>query len=309
MKFAILGAGGIGGYVGGRLLEAGHEVTLLARGRHLQALQNEGLRIESPDGDAMLGAVRATDDIEAIGPVDIVLATVKLPDLAPLAAKLPALLTPSSRVVTLQNGIDAKPILSRHVDPAVIAPGVIYLAAYIKQPGVIMTPGGKHEMLVDALNGDATMTAFFAAIAEAKAIDATPTQDGARTLWEKFAAQCSIAAVTAITRMSLGGVFGSAEATALLRQLLGEAIAVAKSEGVTLDDGYAARAMDLYSRQPAAQSSSLLVDLLAGKQTELAWLSGRLHELGAQNGVETPGHSLVWRALAAYRDGRPEHAL
>lgn len=309
MKIAVLGAGGIGGYIGGRLAEAGHDVSLVARGSHLQAINENGLKIESPLGDAHLKDIRALEQIAMVGKVDLVLVTVKLPDLDEIAKEIPALLMPSTRVVTLQNGVDAKPMIGRYVDPAIIAQGVIYLAAYIKEPGTIMTPGGKHSMIVDALDGDPTMQNFFKAIDGATAIDVTPVTNSNKVVWGKFTAQSSIAAITSVTRMSLGGVFKSAHATKLLNQLLDEAIAVAVAHNIELDPDHADKVIDLYSKQPAAQSSSLIVDILADKPTELAWLSGRVHELGLEKSVATPAHSLVWNALFDYKDGRPEFAL
>ncbi|MEM8542145.1 MAG: 2-dehydropantoate 2-reductase [Pseudomonadota bacterium] len=309
MKIAVLGAGGIGGYIGGRLAEIGHDVCLVARGRHLKAITEKGLNIESPLGDAHLKDIKAVEQIADVGTVDLVLVTVKLPALDEIAQKIPSLLTPTTRIVTLQNGVDAKPMIGQYVDPAIIAQGVIYLAAYIKEPGIIMTPGGKHQMLVDQLGDDQTMRTFFDAIGEATAIDVTPVEDSDKTVWGKFTAQSSIAAITAITRMSLGGVFSSTHATELLNQLLAESIAVAAAYGVELDPDHAENVIDLYSKQPAAQSSSLIVDILAGKPTELEWLSGRVHTLGLETGTPTPAHSLVWNALFDYKDSRPEYAL
>lgn len=303
MKFAIIGAGGIGGYIGGRLAEVGHDVTLVARGAHLDALQQNGLRIKSPHGDAYVPDIQATEDIESIGPVDIIIAAVKLPDLDAAAQRFPALVHDDTRVITLQNGIDAKSIVGAYVPPDRIAQGIIYLAAYIQEPGVIGTPGGKHLMLVDALNGDAPLAAAFDAIDATQALDVTRAADGDTLVWQKFTAQASIAGITALTRLPLGGVFASPEAEALLRQLFEEALAVADAKGIALDPGHLETSIGLYKQQPGAQSSSLLVDIEAGKPTELEWLSGRVHALGRDLNVPTPAHSAAWLALAPFRNG------
>ena len=305
MRVAIIGAGGIGGYVGGRLAGAGHNVTLVARGRHLEVLQSQGLFIESPHGSVHLSEISATDRISDIGAVDVVIATVKMPDLDAAAREFPGLLGPSTRIVTLQNGIDARDTIGRHVDPEVVAQGVIYLAAQIKEPGTISTPGGKHMMLIDALQGDTTMAAFFEAVEQSRALDVTPVPDGDKIVWAKFTAQASIAAITALTRLPLGGVFASPEATRLLRQLLEESIDVANARGIALEGDHADASMALYRGQPGAQSSSLLNDINGGKATELAWLSGRVHQLGQELGVPTPGHSQAWLALAPFQNGPP----
>ena len=305
MRIAIIGAGGIGGYIGGRLAEAGHEVVLVARGRHMQAIRSSGLSISSPLGNAHINDIPCTDNIAGIGPVDIIVAAVKLPDLDAAARDFPALVTKSTRIVTLQNGIDARDIIGAYVDPAKVAQGVIYLAAYIDAPGHIMTPGGKHLMLIDALDGDETMANFFRAIDETIALDVTPVPDGDKIVWQKFTAQASIAAVTALTRLPLGGVFASDEATDLLRQLFSEAVAVADARGIDLPPDHLETSISLYAAQPGAQSSSLLVDINGGKPSELTWLSGKVHRLGAELGVPTPAHSVAWHALAPFKDGPP----
>ncbi len=305
MKIAVLGAGGIGGYIGGRLAEAGHDVTLVARGDHFSAIQSRGLFIESPLGDAHLPDIKAVEHIKDVGTADFIFATVKLPDLDNVARQIPKLLTPRSRVITLQNGIDAKSIVAKYVNPMIVAQGVIYLASYIKEPGIVASPGGKHQMLVDPLFGDQTMAALFDVIDHTVALDVTPVENSDKTVWSKFTAQASIAGITALSRLNLGGVFASAEATGLLRKLLSEAIAVANTKGIVMDDTHADAVIELYGAQPATQSSSLLVDIERSKQTELAWLSGRIHQLGQELDIPTPAHSTVWAALAPYKDGPP----
>ncbi len=158
-------------------------------------------------------------------------------------------------------------------------------------------------MLVDDLNGDATMAAFFDEIDRAEAIDVTRSRDAEKVVWSKFTAQASIAGVTALTRLPLGGVFASQEAKVLLAQMIDEAIAVASAKGIQLDPDHRETVFRTYGAQPGAQSSSLLVDIEAGKPTELQWLSGRVHALGKELGVPTPAHSVTWNALAAVRDG------
>ncbi|MEO0945378.1 MAG: ketopantoate reductase C-terminal domain-containing protein [Pseudomonadota bacterium] len=158
---------------------------------------------------------------------------------------------------------------------------------------------------VDALDGDATMTEFFDAVDATEALDVTRVPDGDTIVWQKFTAQASIAGITALTRLPLGGVFASTEAEILLRQMFEEALEVAAAKGITLAPDHLDTSLNLYKQQPGAQSSSLLVDIEAGKPTELEWLSGRVHALGLELGVPTPAHSAAWLALAAFKDGPP----
>lgn len=305
MKIAIMGAGGIGGYVGGRLAEAGEDVHLIARGRHLEALKTNGLQIESPHGNVSLSSIAATAHPTEIGPVDLIIFTVKLGDTDGAARKMMPMVGDDTVIVTLQNGIDAKDTIGRHVDKDRVAAGIVYLAAYIKRPGVITNPGGAHRIVIDRLSGHPTLEALFEAGQRAKAIDLLPTDDGEHTVWGKFIALVAFAGATSIARLPIGAVYQNSDLLAFMRQLLDENIAVARARGLDFDEGHADKTIELFREQPYEQKSSMLVDLEAGKPLELAWLSGRVHELGKELGIPTPGNSAVWAALSSYKDGPP----
>ncbi len=308
MKIAIMGAGGIGGYVGGRLAEAGEDVHLIARGRHLDALKKSGLQIKSPHGDVTLGSIGATANPAETGPVDLIIFTVKLGDTDVAARTMLPMVGEDTVVVTLQNGIDAKNAIGRHVDKNRIAAGIVYLAAYIKEPGVITNPGGAHRIVIDRLAGHPTLEALFEAGQRAKAIDLLPTDDGEHTVWGKFIALVAFAGATSIARLPIGAVYENPDLLAFMRQLLDENVAVARARGLDFDSDHADKTIELFRAQPYEQKSSMLVDLEAGKPLELAWLSGRVHALGEELGVPTPGNSAVWAALSSYKDGPPAKA-
>lgn len=306
MKIAVMGAGGIGGYLGGRLAEAGETVHLIGRGRHLDAIRRDGLTIESPHGDLALSAISATDDPGDVGPVDLVLFTVKVRDAAAAAKAIRPMVGDGTRVVTLQNGIDAPDIVGAAVGREKVAPGIIYLAAYIKEPGVIFNPGGIHRMVVDRKGDDPVMGAFFEACDRAIGVEAIPTDDPEHTLWHKFIAMVGFSGVTTITRLPVGAVYENPHALAFMRQLIDEAVAIAQARGLSFDGTHTDDTIDLFRKQPYVQKSSMLVDLEAGKPLELAAMSGRLHELGLAHGIPTPANSAVLAALAAHADGPPK---
>lgn len=306
MKIAVLGAGGIGGYVGGRLAEAGEDVSFVARGGHLSAIRKDGLRIVSPHGDVHLSNAFATDDPAEIGPVDLVMFTVKLGDADAAAQSLAPLIGADTKIVTLQNGIDSKSIIARHVDRDRIAAGIIYLAAYITAPGEISNPGGVHKLVIDGLGGDTVMKRFFDACARCVAIDATPTDEPEKTVWGKFVALVAFSGVTSITRLPIGAVYENSDSLAFMRQLLEENVKIAQASGLDFDAAHADATIELFRNQPYGQKSSMLVDLEAGKPLELEWLSGRVHALGRELGIETPANSAVWAALSPYRNGPPK---
>ena len=305
MKIAVMGAGGVGGYVGGRLAEAGEDVTLIARGVHLAALRERGLRIESPYGDAVLADIKATDDPGAVGPVDLVLFTVKLGDTDAAAAMLGPLVGPATRVLTLQNGVDSRDMVGRHVAADCIAVGIIYLAAQITGPGVIGSPGGVSRIHAGTLHGDATLVAFGDACAGAVGLEAEMEDDATRAVWFKFVGLVAFSGVTAISRLPIGAVFETPATRDFMARLLDEAIAVAGARGLDFGADDAARIMSLYENQPYEHRASMAVDLVRGRPLELPWLSGRVAELGREFGIATPANDAVVAALAAYVDGVP----
>ena len=305
MKIAVMGAGGIGGYVGGRLAEAGEEVSLIARGAHLAALKTYGLTIESPHGNLMLRDIRAVAEPADVGPVDLVLFTVKLTDADTAARAMVPLVAPQTMIITLQNGIDSKEIIGRYVDPAQVATGIIYLAAYIKEPGTIINPGGLHRMVIERMDDNLVMAAFLAACERAVGIEAFPADNIEHMLWDKFILLIAFAGATCISRLPIGAVCRQPETLDFMRQLVDEAVAVARAMGQDFDDTHRERVIALSRSQPYEQKASMLVDLEAGRPLELPWLHGKVVALGARFGIPTPASAAVAAALVPYVDGPP----
>lgn len=304
MHIAIMGSGGVGAYVGARLLAAGEPVSFVARGAHLQALQQGGLHIDSPLHPIHLPKVQATDDPAQVGPVDLVVFAVKLWDSDAAAKAMLPMVGPHTRVLTLQNGIDSIDMLARHAARSQLVAGVIYLSAVIARPGVIASPGGFHRIVLDRCAGDTTVAAFCAACERADALDATASDTISTVVWEKFIALASVSATTSLLRARMGEILQHAETRALQQQLIEEAVAVGRAAGVPLRDGLAGEVMGKLAAMPPSFRSSMAEDLERGKPLELRWLSGRVHQLGQQLGVPTPGHSVVYRALVLQVAGR-----
>ncbi len=304
MKIAIMGAGAIGGYVGGRLAQAGEDVHLIARGAHLAALREDGLKIESPHGDAVLPDIHATDDPADIGPADVVIFAVKLGDTDAAARALAPMVAADTRIVTLQNGIDSRAMIGRRVAAAQIAAGIAYLGAEIKGPGVISNPGGRHSLVVDALGGDPVMANFFAACGRAPNLDAEATDDIDHTVWHKFIALVAFSGVTTLTRCPIGAVYENPQSLAFIRALLAENLAIARACGQDFAIDHADTVVEFFGSQPYAQKSSMLIDLEAGKPLELPWLASRIVELGREHNVPTPANAAVVAALAPHVSGR-----
>ena len=166
----------------------------------LGAIRDTGLRIESPYGDAHLTSVAATDDPSTVGPVDVVIFTVKLFDTEAAAERLAPLIGERTRVVTLQNGIDSRAMIARHVPAERIVAGCIYVSAAIGAPGVIRSPGGPQRMIVDGLGGDPGIAALVAACSRAPGLEASATDAIAPSIWEKFVTLAAFSGATCLTR-------------------------------------------------------------------------------------------------------------
>jgi len=309
MKIAVMGAGGVGGYVGARLQAAGEDIAYIARGAHLAALRKDGLRLEHADenlaeGNLHLPQVVASDKPQDLGQVDVVLFAVKLWDVEQAARELPPLLAAHTRVITLQNGIDSVDMVAQHVPRDQVIGGSIYVSAVIARPGVISSVGAFHRIVVDAAGGDRVVADFVAACDRAAGVDCVATDAIERALWEKFVALSSISGATSLMRSTAGPIVGNAESREFLRQLVAEGIAVAKAAGIALPDDYFDATMAKFAGLPAGFRASMAEDLERGKPLELKWLSGRMHGLGLQYGVPTPAHSAVYRALVLHVDGR-----
>ena len=292
MRIAMIGAGGIGGYVGARLAEAGGDVSFIARGAHLQAMRQGGLRIQSDLGNILLSNVSASDAPADIGPVDLVIFAVKLYDAEKAAAALGPLIGGNTRVLTLQNGIDGIGILRRHVPGDRVIGGATYLSAFIKQPGEVVHAGGLLDILVGG-HRDPVIKDLQALCDRAVGLELKPVADIEDVLWEKFVTLAAFSGGTSLMRSGIGPILDDPEARILIEQLRDEGMA----------EGFEGRVMTRWTAFPRHVKSSMANDLERGKPIEVAWLSGRMHALGIEFGIATPGHTAVFRALHLYAAG------
>ncbi|MDE2980540.1 MAG: 2-dehydropantoate 2-reductase [Gemmatimonadota bacterium] len=298
MKIAIYGAGGAGGYYGGVLARTGQEVALLARGDHLAAIRNSGLRVRSPRGDFLVRPAAATDDPGEIGPVDVVIVAVKSLHLPAVRDGITPLLGPETLVVPFLNGVDAPEALVPAVGRARMGKGLTRIMSEIAAPGVIRHIGVDPYVAIGEWDGtpSARVEALVAALRDA-AVDAEVPSDIDAALWLKFLFICSVGGVGAACRMPLGPVRTLPETRALLWRAMEEIVAVAAAHGVSLPDDAVSFAMNTVDTFPAEGTSSLQRDIVAGVPSELDAWSGAAVRLGAEAGVPTPVHSFIHSVL------------
>ena len=303
MRVAVVGAGGVGGYFGGRLAAAGIDVVFLARGAHLDALRTSGLRILSFAGDLHLPRVAATDDPAAVGPVDVVLFTVKLYDAEPAAQRLGPLIGPDTIVVPLQNGVDTVDLVARAVGRDHTGGGTTYIGAVIAEPGVIHH-SALGRMLFGELDGRRSprLERLLAACTEA-GIKAAVSDNIEVDIWTKFVRLSVFSGMTALTRSPIGPIVGDPELFAMLEDAVAEVMAVARARGVAVPAKILDDVDQSFVTLPPHMKSSLLEDLERGRRLELPWLSGAVVRLGRESGIDTPVHRFITLALKLHTDG------
>ena len=300
MKIAVMGTGAVGGYFGGRLAQAGEDIAFIARGRQLAALREHGLRIESPRGGFQLRPVRATDDPSEIGPVELVIFTVKLWSTDEAAGGLAPLIGPETAVMSLQNGVEANEALARAVGREHLIGGVCYIAASLDEPGVVRQSGPMARLVFGEPGGGKTRRAeaFLAACSRAKEwFDAELSGDIDRILWEKFVFIVGLSGMTSLTRKSIGPIRSDPDTRAMLLEVLREAVAVGRAKGVNLAPDFAEQRLAFADTLPPGMTSSMHNDLERGNRLEVSWLSGAVVRLGRAAGIPTPANGAIYAAL------------
>jgi 2-dehydropantoate 2-reductase len=304
MRIAVMGTGGVGGYFGARLADHGHDVAFIARGAHLAAIRDGGLRVRSPLGDLHLPRVTATDDPGELEPVDLVLFGVKLWDTEPAAEQIQPLLRADTAVLSLQNGVVSDDVLRRVLGPEHVLGGVCYIAALIEEPGVIRHNGPLQKIVFGEYGGGAParVTAFRDACADS-GIEVEVSPDIERAIWEKFVFLVGLSATTTLTRTPIGPIRANPRSRAFLHDVLAEVVAVARAQGVDLPADYADDRLAFVDTVPESMTSSMHGDLERGRRLEVEWLSGDVADRGRTLGVPTPANRAVADLLAVHADG------
>ena len=304
MKIAFLGAGGVGGYFGGRLAAAGEDVTFLARGAHLEALRRDGLTLSGPAETIRVHPIRATDDPRQAGPADLLVVAVKHWDLEAAAGLVPSLLGPATEVLSLLNGVEAPDRLAREVGRARVLGGVAYVVASIEAPGRIRFGGMAARLAVGGLGGRRSPVAENFAAASARAgFETRVVDDIERTIWEKFVFLSAVSGVTSAVRLPIGPIRTHPAARELLTRAMRETANLGRARGVALPEDAVERQMAICDRLPADSVSSMQTDLSRGNRLELPWLSGGVARMGLESGVETPAHAFLAAVLGPHAAG------
>jgi 2-dehydropantoate 2-reductase len=308
MNIAVLGSGAVGGYYGARLARAGHAVTFIARGAHLEAIRARGLEIRSPAlGDFTVQA-RAEQDTSSLGPVDVVLFAVKAYDNATALPLLPALIGRETVVLTLQNGVDSAGEVASIAGEAHTVAGATYIATALEGPGLIVQTGDHRRIVFGEAFGDLPrMTARVAHLDQAFAaadIQSFAVADGRVPVWEKFIFLAALAGFTGAARLPIGPVWSDPFTRPQFLAGCREIEALAHASGVPVAADVVDRIGPYVEGIPGTMRSSLLIDLQAGKRIEVEALQGSVVRRAAALGVPVPIMATLYSVLKLHASGQ-----
>lgn len=301
MRVAIVGSGGVGGYLGARFADAGAaDVHLIARGQHLVALRRDGLRLRSIFGDVHV-QVPATDDASEVGPVDVVAFAVKATDTDEAARQLSPLIGDETAVISFQNGVDNEQRIGAVIGDRHVLGGVAFIFSTIAQPGVIQHTGGAARFVFGEMDGRITTrgTRFLDACRRAD-VDAELSEDIRTAMWRKFMFICAQAGMTAAARLPLGALRDDPAAWRMYRKVAQEVADVAFAEGVVLGEDAVEATMSLAQELDGDSYSSLHYDLEHGKPMELESLNGQVVALARVHGLDVPANESIYSLLAPW---------
>ncbi len=304
MRIAIMGAGALGCYFGGRLAAAGHKVVFIARGAQLMALTTQGLRIESGKGNLTLKTVEATDDPAKAGVADVILFLVKNYHVEEAARQMLPMVGPHTMIITGQNGVSAPERVEAITGKGSVVPGVVRMPASLPEPGVVLHNADfDHFSFGETdLTQSARVTAFCNALVEAGTMGKI-SDNILHELWFKFIMQASFASITALTRLNNGPLRNNPASAQLFKDSMAEAQRVAEAEVPGFPKGNDVKLWDFLGQLPPGTHASMLDDLLRGKPIEIDALSGDVVRRGRAHGIPTPIHAVFEAALRPFEFG------
>jgi 2-dehydropantoate 2-reductase len=305
MRIAVIGAGGVGGAFGAALANAGADVTFVARGAHLNAMRQNGLRVEGGRGETIVKPAQATDDPATIGAVDFVLFCVKLWDVETAGAAIRPLVGPATAVIPLQNGIDSADRLIPILGAPAVMGGVAQISATIAEPGVIRQVGTFMRLVFGELaGGKSARGEAFLSLCQKAGFDATHSDKILTELWMKFILLASNAAITAATRTPIGILRDDPDIAPLFPRAYAEVAAVGRAKGITIPADAVDKTIGFNRSAPPTMMASMAHDLIRGNRIELPWLSGKVVSLGRELGVPTPVHEILHAVLKPFVNGK-----
>lgn len=298
MKFIMVGSGAVGGYFGAKLQQDGHEVVFIARGKQLQALQENGITIQHDGSSMTVHPVNVTDELAAAGTADYVFLAVKTWQVDEIVRQLPALKEENTRFLTLQNGVEAPQIVAKVLGEEATFGGLVRGFFQMDEPGVIQHVGVQPTIIFGQADGGRSPQAE--ALHEALQAIGVYTElssDITADLWKKFLLVTSLSGLGAITRSPIGEIRDYAPTYKMLRDAMQEIVNVGLGHGVALPDGLVQNNMAFIDTFPPEATTSMQRDLMSGYPSELEAQVGAVVRLGRKVNVPTPLNDIIYQSL------------
>lgn len=299
MRIAIFGTGGVGGYFGGRLAQTGADVVFIARGQHLEAMRQHGLKIDSIKGDFVVHPIQATDDPEEIGSVDVVLVGVKAWQVLEAAQAMRPLVGSETYVVPLLNGVEAPTQLAEILGTQHVLGGLCGCISFIAGPGHIRHVGAdpfiqfgeldnRHSKRVENLRD---------ICAQATGVTVEIPSDIHVAMWRKFLLVASWSGIGSITRAPLGTFLGLPGTRKMLQEVMQEIFSIAHARDIDLPKDVIGKTLAFLDSLPPSGTASMQRDIIEGRPSELEAQTGAAVRLGQEAGVTTPLNSFIYNSL------------
>ena len=298
MKILIMGTGGVGGYYGGLLAQQGHDVTFIARGAHLYTIRHEGLKVKSIHGDFTISPAHATEDPAKVGPVDLVLFSVKTYHTDEAAEAIRPAVGPQTAVLSLQNGIDAAERIGKVVGMGHVLGGATWLSSAVEAPGVIKQISQFRRIVFGET--DRTRSERIQSIHEVlknTGITVEISEDILKILWTKFVFISAVSSLGSLTRLPMGDYRSVPEARGLISGIMRETEALAHAQRIVLDDDVVAKSLEFMDNSGPHIKPSMQLDIESGRRTEIESMIGVIGRKGRELGVPTPYADFVYASL------------
>ena len=297
MRILIAGAGAVGGFFGGLLARAGHDVVFLARGANLETLRSRGLTVESVDGDFTVPHPHATETVDGISPVEVAIVAVKSYDTAAAAARIAPVVTPETTVLSLQNGVENESVLAAALGLPPLLGAMTHIGAELVAPGVVRHVGQGIIYFGEITGHETPRARALEALFASAGVQHQLATDILARLWDKLAWNASYNAVTALTRSTPGEIARVPATLALVRDTIAEVYAVARAQGIALDDAHIESVLTMSREKLPTLRTSMLQDVERGRRLEHDALNGAVIRMGEAVGVPTPVNRALYALL------------
>ena len=298
MKIIVVGAGGVGGYFGARLVEAGLDVTFIARGKHLDSILKNGLLLKSIDGDYTVFPVKATDNINEIENPDLIILAVKSWQVPEVAKQIQPVLTKNTMILPLQNGVDNVEKLATIIDEKHILAGFCKIYSKVEDYGIIDHFAYTPELFFGELDNKKSerILRLKEVFDKAKFKTIIP-EDIQAEIWKKFLFICTVSGLGALTRVTIGAMVENIETRNLLQRTAEEIFAISRAKNINLPNDIVTSIMSFIDKQSYGSTASTQRDIMEGRPSELENFNGYIVKQGKLLGIKTPVNSFIYHCL------------